>query len=1070
MMGHRRILLAAAVCATAGAGMQGWPLFAQQGGTQPAQTQPAGGGAHGAGGVLSWQIGSATLGGGYEPALSAARQSNKPLLIMFGAPWCEWCRKLNEDMKSPEIQAEVAGFERLYVDFDANRELARKLGVGPIPALRIVRPTGRMQAVQDGYLPPGPLAAWLKEGKTGAAVVGLEALLDEDTLSDETVTKLVGMFGDPEASVREAALRRLLAHRAKAAAAVVKALSDKALAVRLTAIDLLDSWKAPVEGIDPWRVETITKERVSALEAWASRPDAAAATAPALDEQRRAEARDLIGRMLQAADEDVAAVRERLARYGTALLPDIYAALAAAGNDRDRQRLTLLRYRVAASDALALQWPAGLERLASPQVKVRHSALEELTSRAGARDTGLLLELFSDPDALVRETALRLLQKTGAASATDALANLLKDPDPNVRAAVLKSVAESPSPQITAKIAAYLGEERDIDLVVHAARVLRNADAPVATKTLYTLLDHESWRVRAEATEALTEKPGTTAEQKAEFYARMLRLLDDADGFVASRALMAVETADGLPSLKEVAGAAEKHPELASLAVAVMANNLKSDPKGVDYLRSFATHKDAGVRAATITGLAGAVGEGAADALQRALEDPDERVRIAATRAIFAQLKTWWQTQRARAGSSPSGLGALLSVFGGGSGGGSGGGGTAGRRPAWLTAFRPELEKLMASPSKELSFRATLPLVGLGDTETAVPVLKERVKENPNSLEDASEVLPFLPWEPRLALFDDLKERSSARSLSYLARGLSADGDSRAAEPLWLLLEHREATWEILNYVESPLRRVLLGSEYSDEVTPALKRSATETLVKRISGGNERQKALALALLSAVDPVVTAEWTAKIIADPKNTPELRRDAFQIQLSMLSRPEGETAAVAALALDDPLRRQLALDFLAIGPDAVRYLRQTIYLRGAVSYSDYSSGTPIAPVPPRGLKAEQVKPFLSDANPRTAAIAGYLLALFRDRSGLDKLLAYYRTNSTDHDEVCRLVYRAIAALDDDALTPVLAEIYKTLSKSGTWNLREFYWTIRSMTGERCMALRKQMRDEVGMEALR
>jgi HEAT repeat protein len=908
------------------------------------------------------------------------------------------------------------------------------------------------------------LAKWLKDGRAGAEVVGFEALLDEDTLSDETVAKLVGMFADPEASVREAALRRLLAHRAKAAAAVVKALSHKTLAVRLTAIDLLDSWKAPVEGVDPWRVETITKERVAALEAWAARPDAAAATAPALDEQRRAEARDLIWRMLQAADEDVAAVRERLARYGAALLPDIYAALAAAETDRDRHRLTLLRYRVAASDALALQWPAGLERLASPQVKVRHSALEELTSRAGPRDTGLLLELFSDPDALVRETALRLLQKTGAASATDALANLLKDPDPNVRAAVLKSVAEAPSPQITARIAAYVGEERDIDLVVHAARVLRNAEAPVATKTLYALLDHESWRVRAEATEALTQKTGTTAEQKAEFYARMLRLLDDSDGFVASRALMAVEGADGLPSLKEVAAAAEKHPELAPLAVKVIANNLKSDAKGIDYLRSFAVHKDAGVRAATITGLAGALNEGAADALQRGLEDPEERVRIAATQAIFAQLERWWQTQKSGSSSSASGLGAIFSALGGGGGGGGR------RRPSWLNAFRPELEKLLDAPSKEMRFRASLPLVGLGALEKALPILKESVKENPNFLEDASEVLPFLPWEQRLALFDYLKERSSARSLSYLARGLSADGDGRAAEPLWLLLEHREATWEILNAVESPLRRVLMGSEYSDEVTPAIKRSATEALVKRISGGNERQKALALALLSAVDPVVTAEWTVKIIADPKSTPELRRDAFQIQLSMLSRPEAETAAVAALALDDPLRRQMALDFLAIGPDAVRYLRQSIYLRGGVSYSDYSSGTPIAPLPPRGLKPEQVKPFLNDANPRTAAIAGYFLALFQDRSGLDKLMNYYHTNSTDHDEVCRLVYRAIAALDDDALTPVLAEIYKTLSKSGTWNLREFYWTIRSMTGERCMALRKQMRDEVGMEALR
>ena len=98
------------------------------------------------------------------------------------------------------------------------------------------------------------------------------------------------------------------------------------------------------------------------------------------------------------------------------------------------------------------------------------------------------------------------------------------------------------------------------------------------------------------------------------------------------------------------------------------------------------------------------------------------------------------------------------------------------------------------------------------------------------------------------------------------------------------------------------------------------------------------------------------------------------------------------------------------------------------------------------------------------------ASAALALLKDRSGLDKLLDYYHRNSSDHDRLCRLVYRAITALDDDANTPTLTEIYKTLAKSGNYELREFYWTIRSMTGEKCMALRQHIRDEVGMDALR
>ena len=33
-----------------------------------------------------------------------------------------------------------------------------------------------------------------------------------------------------------------------------------------------------------------------------------------------------------------------------------------------------------------------------------------------------------------------------------------------------------------------------------------------------------------------------------------------------------------------------------------------------------------------------------------------------------------------------------------------------------------------------------------------------------------------------------------------------------------------------------------------------------------------------------------------------------------------------------------------------------------------------------------------------------------------------------------------------------------------------LREFYWTIRNIKGERILALRKKIRDEAGMDRLR
>ena len=122
------------------------------------------------------------------------------------------------------------------------------------------------------------------------------------------------------------------------------------------------------------------------------------------------------------------------------------------------------------------------------------------------------------------------------------IARLLKDPEPNVRAAVLKVLAEKPSPAVVGIIGDYALAEKDPDLVGHAARALREAKTPQAAASLVKLLDHESWRVRAEAAEGLGEMirhSSNKQELQADTYAALIKRLDDEDGYVASRAMAA---------------------------------------------------------------------------------------------------------------------------------------------------------------------------------------------------------------------------------------------------------------------------------------------------------------------------------------------------------------------------------------------------------------------------------------------------------------------------------------------------------------------------------------------------
>jgi len=114
---------------------------------------------------------------------------------------------------------------------------------------------------------------------------------------------------------------------------------------------------------------------------------------------------------------------------------------------------------------------------------------------------------------------------------------------------------------------------------------------------------------------------------------------------------------------------------------------------------------------------------------------------------------------------------------------------------------------------------------------------------------------------------------------------------------------------------------------------------------------------------------------------------------------------------------------------------------------------------------------VRPLTADKeDQQSAASAAYLLALSGDRSALDTLVAYWRQHGKSDSDWARLVYRAVAAINDDALVPVLEEVYAGMAERGSYYGRELYWTIRSMKGPNVLKLRKKMRDELGADVLR
>ena len=532
-------------------------------------------------------------------AVTDAAKRRTGVFILFTADWCPWCKKELKVFEDPEVAAVLEDWTLAVIDVDDQPKIAKRAGVESLPTVQIQTVDGRIIASQNGFLEADELIAWLNEHREAILLSG-EEFAGDDPPTEELRDRLLAQFQNRNPVAREAAVHRLLKHRAVAAHAVALRLETGPLQTRLTAWELLHEWQAPVDRLDPWRPETLTAEPLAELKTWVESVDPSAKEDEPISPEQAIELEEKISELLRTDDPaQLRTIREQLARHGAKLLPLAYARLAQGGSERDRQRLTVLRYRLAARTDLVLRWPNGLERLVEGDVEERHAAAMELTQQISADDDALLLELFSDPDPFVRELCLRALREVGGSSANMALLRLLDDPSPDVRAAVLGQLAESPSPQVVPRLSAYIEQETDADLVVHAVRALRAVGNESALDCLLTLFDHAGWHVRAEAVDAVGEILQTRRRasqgdlpRQAQIYAAILSRLEDDDGFVISRAVGALKPANLASSVEPMAQAALRKPELATeIAQCSLPNSQNREASR--HLREFAKHEDA---------------------------------------------------------------------------------------------------------------------------------------------------------------------------------------------------------------------------------------------------------------------------------------------------------------------------------------------------------------------------------------------------------------------------------------------------------------------------------------------
>ncbi|MEQ9366056.1 MAG: thioredoxin fold domain-containing protein [Leptospirales bacterium] len=102
--------------------------------------------------------------GDYEAALKKARAGKRLVIVDIYAPWCGYCRKLqNEVYPSKEVRAVTDQFVRVRIDGEKHPELMRKYGVRGFPTIILLDSNGKEIDRIGGYMPARPFARKLRD-------------------------------------------------------------------------------------------------------------------------------------------------------------------------------------------------------------------------------------------------------------------------------------------------------------------------------------------------------------------------------------------------------------------------------------------------------------------------------------------------------------------------------------------------------------------------------------------------------------------------------------------------------------------------------------------------------------------------------------------------------------------------------------------------------------------------------------------------------------------------------------------------------------------------------------------
>lgn len=98
----------------------------------------------------------------YQEALTKSEELGMPIMILFGADWCQWCVKMHkETLPDSNVKSVMMNYIFLKVNTDNDRDTTKIFGISGLPSYVICNSTGEKLKSGSGFKNANDFSEWL---------------------------------------------------------------------------------------------------------------------------------------------------------------------------------------------------------------------------------------------------------------------------------------------------------------------------------------------------------------------------------------------------------------------------------------------------------------------------------------------------------------------------------------------------------------------------------------------------------------------------------------------------------------------------------------------------------------------------------------------------------------------------------------------------------------------------------------------------------------------------------------------------------------------------------------------